>query len=322
MEVEEHHIAHEESVEETKILLEPKGDVGLKTATKMLIGRILSGKTLNRAAIKDVLNKAWGLLEDLNISDLGPNIFLFNFKEEREAKRVLEDGPWFVMGCLLSLQKWIPEVSVFEVDYAYVGFWVQLCGIPLELMNSSNAIRVAKFLGDMVTVENPFVNGQLLRSFMRVKVLINVKKPIIIGFWLPRKDLPRTWIFVKYERLQGFCFHSGILGHDYRKCNKEKEMAIHNPSKPGYGAGLVVPLAKSLVAIAAENSNRKKKFKEGVGSDMENGDRKEYSEQRAAATTRAQSSSVIGVGSSNSSGGHTEFCSLDKHNQLFFGQCY
>ncbi|KAJ1391834.1 Zinc knuckle CX2CX4HX4C, partial [Sesbania bispinosa] len=124
-----------------------------------------------------------------------------------------------------------------------VAFWVQLHGLPLELMTTHNAAKVAELLGE---------------------VLINVKNPLTTGFWLPRKDLPRTWILVKYERLQGFCFHCGVLGYDARKCNKEQLMAIHIPNKPRYNAGLGVPPAKSLAAIAAENAFRRRKMKEGV----------------------------------------------------------
>ncbi|KAJ1395066.1 Zinc finger, CCHC-type [Sesbania bispinosa] len=224
-------------IEGAEIQLDIEGESGLTIARKTLVGRILTDKSLNRVAVKEILAKAWGLVEDINISDLGPNIFLFHFSEEKQAKKVLEEGPRFVMGQLLH-------------------------GLPLDYMNTKNATKIAGFIGEVVLVENPFVNGHLLRSFMRIRVRINVKKPLITGFWLPRKDLPKTWIFIKYERLQGFCYNCGVIGHDNRTCKKGNEMAVYNISRPRFGPSLGVPQPKSLAAIVTENIRRKNKNRE------------------------------------------------------------
>ncbi|KAJ1382959.1 Zinc finger, CCHC-type [Sesbania bispinosa] len=267
MELNKTNYADELTIEEAEIQLDIEGEVGLSIAKKTLVGRILTGKPLNRAAVKEILAQAWRLNEELQISDMGPDVFLFQFQEAKQAKKVLEDGPWYVMGHLLSLQTWVPEVSVFEVNYDYVSFWIQLHGLPLEYMNTRNAIKVAKLLGEVVSVENTLVEGHLLRPFMRVRVQVNIKKPLVTGFWLLRKDLPKKWIFIKYERLQGFCYNCGVIGHDNKKCSKEKEMAAFNQSKPRYGPNLGVPQARSIVAIVTENTRRISRKKEGETSD-------------------------------------------------------
>ncbi|KAJ1425968.1 hypothetical protein SESBI_10695 [Sesbania bispinosa] len=104
MELDASHTGHESSVEGVEVQLEPEGEAGIRTARKKLIGRVLTSKMLNKGAVKDIISKAWSLVEELNISDLGPNVFLFNFSGEKDAKRVFDGGPWFVMGYFLSLQ--------------------------------------------------------------------------------------------------------------------------------------------------------------------------------------------------------------------------
>lgn len=101
-------------------------------------------------------------------------------------------------------------------------------------------------------MEDPLVNGNLLRTFFRVRVGINVKKAIPTGCWVPRKDLPNAWVVFRYERMQDLCYNCGILGHDQRSCKKEKVIATHDQSVPRYGPSLGVPPARPLAIIAAE----------------------------------------------------------------------
>ncbi|KAJ1377318.1 Endonuclease/exonuclease/phosphatase superfamily [Sesbania bispinosa] len=167
------------SMEGLELILEVEGEAGIKKAQRMLVGKVIAKKALNRAAVKDILSKAWDLSEELSITDLGPNIFLFNFAQAKHATKALADGPWFVMGHLLSLQNWIPEATVNEVSYDNVEFWVQMHGLPLEYMTSSNVVKVAKLLGDIVMIECPYVGDTLMRHFLRVQIMINIKKQLV-----------------------------------------------------------------------------------------------------------------------------------------------
>ncbi|KAJ1376438.1 Zinc finger, CCHC-type [Sesbania bispinosa] len=247
-------------LEDTEIQLEENGVEALNIAKSTLVGRFLIKKNLNRNAVKEILSKAWNVKEELNITDLGPNVFLFTFSDKKVADRIMEEGPWYVMSHLLSLQYWIPEATVFEVNYDLVGFWVQIHGLPLDLMSINNASKLAGSIGIIQKVENPVVNGKLIRPFFRVRVMLNIKNPLPTGCWVPRRDLPRLWVMFRYERLQGFCYQCGVIGHDNKRCKKDLAMAAYDQTKPRYGPKLGVPPAKSLAAIAIENINRVKKL--------------------------------------------------------------
>lgn len=125
-------------------------------------------------------------------------------------------------------------------------------------MNVKNAVKLAEQVGEIVEVENPMVNGALLRTFMRVKVNVNITQPLITGCWVPRNDLPNSWILFRYERLQDFCFTCGLMGHDQRGCKKDRLMAVHCENTPRFDAKIGVPPARSLTALMNEQGQRNK----------------------------------------------------------------
>lgn len=47
------------------------------------IGKLVTYKTPNKNAVKNLIIKAWGNPEGVNIVDMGPNLFLFKLKEKK-----------------------------------------------------------------------------------------------------------------------------------------------------------------------------------------------------------------------------------------------
>lgn len=144
------------------------------------------------------------------------------------------------------------EISIHEVMYSYSPFWIQIHGVPLEGFSEENARRIAGKVGEVEKVENPIWNNQIVRGFMRAKVIVDLTKPLATGFWIPRKEFPNAWAMIYYEKLQDYCYKCGRLGHARKECQEEMVMAIQNPNKPRYGPNLGVLPAKPLATIIAE----------------------------------------------------------------------
>ncbi|KAJ1426339.1 Zinc finger, CCHC-type [Sesbania bispinosa] len=243
------HPSENQDDNEVTVELEDNGIDSLQLAKRSIVCKVLAPKPLNKTAVKGILIKAWGEPKDIQITDMGINTFLFIFNDGNEVKEVMKKAPWFVMGYLTSLQFWIPEASIFEIDFSITSFWAQIHGLPLDIINTSNAAKIMGKFGDVLEVENPMVSGILARTFIRVSVRIDIRKPIPTGCWVPRRALPKLWVFFRFEKLQGICYNCGIIGHEQKNCKETKIMAPFNPALPKYGPSLSVPPAKQLSQI-------------------------------------------------------------------------
>lgn len=248
-------IVVEDNREGEEIELESNVARSLEVTKHALVGKLISDKAQNRKVTKSMIIKSWGSPKGLHIIDLQENTYLFNFSEPATPRRIMEDAPWNILGSLLCLHRWTPDLTLHEVDFSYSPFWIQIHGVPLQWFSTDNARRIASKVGEVEMVEDPFVGNKIVRGFMRARVQVEINKPLITGFWLPRKDLPKTWICIYYEKLQDFCYNCGRLGHGQKDCMEEKAMALWNSERPRYGPTLGVSPLKPLTTVIAAMSN-------------------------------------------------------------------
>ncbi|KAJ1410630.1 hypothetical protein SESBI_21797 [Sesbania bispinosa] len=104
-----------------------------------------------------------------------------------------------------------------------VKAWGEHKDIQITDMEVKNAAKIIDRFREVQEVENPEVEGRLLRTFIRVRALINIKNPLVTGCWVPRRDLPKL-----------------------------KAMSPLDGNVVKYSAKLSVPPAKSILAIAQE----------------------------------------------------------------------
>lgn len=71
-----------------------------------LIGKLLTCKPFNKKAAQNTLRRAWGLNEELQIIEVGANLFQFKFRSEFELEQVWKGGPWTFDNQVLMLRKW------------------------------------------------------------------------------------------------------------------------------------------------------------------------------------------------------------------------
>lgn len=230
--------SQEDDYKEVTVILEPEHGDNSEHNKYTLVGRVLAEKILNRGAVKAIISKAWGNPEGLKISDQGPNLYLFVFTKEEEMQEIMQKQPWFILNHMLSLQILTHDILITEVEFSKVPFWVQLHGLPLGVMTEQNAFTIASQIGEPLEVEDSKIEGCMLRSFIRVRVMVNVLKPLLTGCWIPRENLPRIWVVFKYEKLQGFCYNCGIIGHEQHNCKRSKVMSVLCKEIPRYGPRL------------------------------------------------------------------------------------
>ncbi|KAI9109887.1 hypothetical protein K1719_018928 [Acacia pycnantha] len=155
---------------------------------RILIGKVLSNKTYTRATIEAILKKAWNLPEGFDVIEINGNAFMFKFTDKEEFNRVLRGRPWSINGFLLNLMERSTYKTCEEFDFSRCPVWIQMHNVPMEAWCLENAITIGGYVGEVVLAEDPCYNGRYLRGFLRARVLLNLKKPIACGFWMPRPD--------------------------------------------------------------------------------------------------------------------------------------
>ena len=59
-----------------------------ESSKRLLIGKILSKKSFPKALVKEILTKAWNVLNEVEVSVVDRNVFVFFFKHDSNVKRV------------------------------------------------------------------------------------------------------------------------------------------------------------------------------------------------------------------------------------------
>ena len=138
---------------------------------------------------------------------------VFTFDNLKDLKRVLENSPWSINGSPLFLKEWSLSDSIKDIDFSTGAFWVQVHDLPLEMITPDNAVSIGSSLGEVLEVDSADNHKPSRKSYLRLRVLINLHHPLIPGFTHHHPPKAPTWVQYKYERLSDYCYFCGRLGH-------------------------------------------------------------------------------------------------------------
>ncbi|MED6181502.1 hypothetical protein PIB30_019930 [Stylosanthes scabra] len=147
----------------------------------------------------------------------------------KPAKRETNPSQRFVRGHLINLQEWTGDESIYDVNHDYMNLWVQMHKIP-NYMKEKTANQIGNDLGTVLEIEEPRQNNILLRTFLRVLVEMNIKKPIPTGCCC-------------------YCLNCGVLGHNKKQCQYAVAKSTWNPQISRYRPGLGANRAKKLMLV-------------------------------------------------------------------------
>ena len=125
------------------------------------LGRCLVGswdKVENHPPALDFLKNwavhAWLLKGKLDIAVMGGGLLLFEFELSSEAERVLARGKRNVLGSVLLMERWHPEVGCFSNGAFVSEVWVRVVGLPLHLWNREVFKLIGDGCGGFIAVDN------------------------------------------------------------------------------------------------------------------------------------------------------------------------
>lgn len=206
--------------EDEQVCVEFDEDVQVSSKLKgelCLVGKILTTKHFNSDAAKNTLRLVWKPARGMDAKDLGENLFLFQFHHVIDRRRVMANRPWSFDKHLVMLKEFDGCMSPAEIVLNISPFWVQVYDLPLNDMNEKGGRRIGNVLGKYVETDVGD-DGLGWGKFLRIRVEIDVTKPLRRGVMVLDPDGKKIWALVKYERLPTFCYQCGRLGHGEKDC--------------------------------------------------------------------------------------------------------
>ncbi|XP_073014526.1 uncharacterized protein [Primulina eburnea] len=173
--------------------------LGEEQLSRCIVAKVLSPKTINREAFRQQMPRILQTERRMVIKATAEKTFVFEFYSLRDRKRVLNEGPWnFARNLLLfkepnGLNN--PRAMLFEETNIWIG----------------HVIEVDR--GE---------NGTFLGRFARIRVRINLTKPLRKCLRInAMREEEEAIILLVYERLPDFCYACGRLGHSFRDCDDD-----------------------------------------------------------------------------------------------------
>lgn len=112
------------------------------------------------------------------------------------------------------------KVPLVEVD-----FWIQIHDLPVGYMSKAVGKQLGNFFGSFLQYESNN-NSSIWWEFMRLKVCIDVRKPLKRKKKICKKDRSEAVVLCKYEKLGDFRFTCGLLTHTERFYKKKLEVGF------------------------------------------------------------------------------------------------
>ena len=139
------------------------------------------------------------------------------FDNENEAERILATELWTYDKHLIILSCYDGASPVWSIRFQYVKFWVQIHDLPVNRLNEKTACEIGNSLGEVSKVAQV---GELIGGdFLRVRVAVNVSRPLNRGRKVLLGKDGEVWVNFRYEKMPNFCYWCGMVSHGAQECS-------------------------------------------------------------------------------------------------------
>lgn len=219
-------------------------------ANLCVVARFISEGRVDFQAMQQTLAALWKPGMGVYIKELEINLFLFQFYHEVDIKRVMDGCPWSFNRRALIMSRMKEGDNPRNIDLNTMDLWVQIYDLKAGFMTERIIKEVGNYIGTFVSsCPSNFVG--VWRDFLRVRVTVNVTKPLKRRMKIRKAGDEWFWINFKYENVPTFCFICGLLGHSDKFCSTlfvTKEEDVVRP----YGDWMRAPFRRQVKPIGAK----------------------------------------------------------------------
>ncbi|KAL0007500.1 hypothetical protein SO802_009002 [Lithocarpus litseifolius] len=165
----------------------------IENNNRTLVAKLFTKRRVNIEALSRTLQSMWRSVQNFKVRDLGANTVLILFKNKADPSKILAQGPWSFDNYLIGLYKPKEEELVDDTTFTKASFWIQIHDLPLWRKNRANAEAIGTTLGTLEQVDISST-GECQGRYIRVRVNIDISKPLCRGRFVNVGDLDPQWI--------------------------------------------------------------------------------------------------------------------------------
>ncbi|XP_050259988.1 uncharacterized protein At4g02000-like [Quercus robur] len=227
-----------EEEDESIVLGRNTTEAAIAIGKNCLLMKVLSHRSINIDALRKNLRMVWKPNKSIQINEVENELYLVEFGDGRDKKRVMEMCPWTYEKSLILLREFEGERIPKEISLWQSPFWVQIHNLSLKSRTRETGRAIEAKLGEVLEVDVE-ESGVHWGKFLRVRVKIDVTKKLVRGKKIVIEGGEQRWIAFKYERLPNFCYRCGLLSHGLKDCKEGNDNEDQvDLSKLQYGAWL------------------------------------------------------------------------------------
>ncbi|XP_021863564.1 uncharacterized protein [Spinacia oleracea] len=259
---------------------EPPNSTSSVTFTKPILDKLrepwkltLMGKCLGIYVRPSFLTQRvrimWRPKGNLEVIDLGNNVYLFRFSLADDYEKALLGEPWFILDHYLMITKWKPNFRPSTNPFESMTVWIRFPELPVEYYDKQALFEIAKVVGNPIRVD--YATNNLTRArYARVCLDLDLSKSLVTSVWVVSQ-----WQRVEYENIHSLCFSCGKIGHSKEKCgsaisaSQDKIHADHSPNATSSSTiqaltlQTVLPNQASHISTHGENASAEKNETQG-----------------------------------------------------------
>lgn len=190
---------------------------------QQVVAKILAEKPVRSENLEAALGRVWCPIKGIECKELGDNRFLITLLQPAGKRKALDDGPWMFGRDLVVVVEFDGSKTIDEMEFSSIPIWVRVARIPLGLMTKATGEAVGDMVGSVLEVDAD-EKGLAIGEVLRVKVRLNIEKPLMRGVTLDAGDggsVKVIWCPLSYEFLPDFCYVCGFIGHIDKTCEKK-----------------------------------------------------------------------------------------------------
>nr|POF05321.1 uncharacterized protein CFP56_37629 [Quercus suber] len=193
--------------------------VAMELGKNCVVMKIVTHKSIIIKAMRKKVRMLWKPNKGVQIYEVEEDMFLVEFEDGKDKKKVLDMCPWSNEKQLILMQEFEGKLTLKEIEMKWSPFWVQIFNLPLNCKTKEIGWPIRSKLGEVVDVDVDVSDVEVQWGrCLSIRVRLDVTKKLVQGKKITVEGGECKWVNLKCKRLPNFCYWCGLLSHALKDC--------------------------------------------------------------------------------------------------------